>query len=120
MTLQRQTLRRYERIRRKAQYERVFALGRVIRSRAFDLYYVLAEQGCRQAGFVVSRKVSTKATKREAVKRRMKEIFRRNKEKLAEGTQLIFRANPGAADFSFEQLEKTFFQLSERIRNRTR
>ncbi|HNT33956.1 MAG TPA: ribonuclease P protein component [bacterium] len=120
MTLRRQTLRRYEKIRKKAQYESIFALGQVVRSRAFDLFYDQVGQGRRQAGFVVSRKVATRATTRGRIKRRMREIFRRNKDRLAEGTHIIFRANPGVEELNFEQLENTFFQLSERIRSRTR
>jgi len=114
------TLRRHERLTRKREFEGLLALGQVVRSPAFNVYFDTGGQDWRQAGFIVSRKVASTAAVRARIKRRLKEVFRRNKSRLAIGTRVAFRAKPSVKDYSYAQLEDIFRQLAERIVERTR
>jgi len=118
MITQRQTLRRRERIRAKKDFEKVFSLRQVIRAEPFDLYYETSGDVRRQLGLTVSKKVARKATERARIKRRFREVFRRNKNRLSERTRVILRAKPPAKAYNYSELEKLFCELAERIQNK--
>ena len=60
-------------------------------------------------GLAVSRRVSKKATVRNLLKRRAREIFRKNLDNIKEGHALFFIFLKPAAALSFQELEKEIF-----------
>ena len=58
------------------------------------------------AGLTVSRRGSKKATVRNLLKRRAREIFRKNLDKIKAGYDLFFIFSKPAAALSFQELEK--------------
>ncbi len=81
-------LTRRERIRSAKDFTSLYKNGGRFRGRYFTLVYRTNELGFSRLAVVVSRKVGP-AVVRNMVKRRMREIFRRNKTAIARPTDLI-------------------------------
>jgi ribonuclease P protein component len=58
------------------------------------------------------------ATKRTQLRRRMREIYRRNLARPAENFHLIWVARPPALELSFEELKKCMTELRRRSHSR--
>ena len=68
----------------------------------------------KRIGIIVSKKVSNKAVIRNRVRRRIREIYRLNREDMPQGEMVVIARRPTAkADFS--SLKKEFLSLSKRI-----
>jgi ribonuclease P protein component len=61
-------------------------------------------------GITVTRKVGN-AVERNHIKRRVREVFRRNHRRLASGYDIVWVAKRSAKGLSFEQVEADFEQL---------
>ncbi len=80
----------------------------------FIVYYkVLGSIG--KAGFTVSKKVSKSAVKRNKLKRRLREIYRRNKNLLPANLSIIIRALPQAAGVDFNGIKAEVLSLFKLI-----
>ena len=80
----------------------------------FIVYYnILGSAG--KAGFTVSKKVSKSSVERNKLKRRLREIYRRNKSKLPANISVIIRALPKAAGADFNEIKKEIFSLFKTI-----
>jgi ribonuclease P protein component len=71
------------------------------------------EAGAARAGFITSRKVGG-AVVRNRVRRRLREIFRAARPRLARGLWLVIVARQHAARATFQQLEAEWRQLGRR------
>lgn len=71
-----------------------------------------------RVGFVVSKAVGG-AVQRNLVKRRLREIVRAELGSTPTGVDLVVRANPGAAQASFEELRESLVPLWHRVIRRT-
>lgn len=111
------TFKKYERIRKKKEFEHVFSNGRWLNSKYVDICYAFGQS--RKAGFIVSKKISKKAVIRNKVKRRLREIYRLNKHSLPDSLQLIIVAKKGVDKLKYSDLEneiKTLFNyISDKI-----
>ncbi len=86
-----------ERLRRKADFDRVFASRR---SAADDVLVVyVADNGLAfsRLGVSVSKRIGN-AVRRHYVRRRVREAFRRNKRELSAGLDIVCVAKPPAAN----------------------
>lgn len=92
-----QRLRRSERLTKRSDYQRVYARRCSVSDQWFKVYGVPNELDRSRVGLSVSRRVGN-AVKRQLVRRRIREAFRRNKAKLTRGWDVIVVAQPGAAD----------------------
>jgi ribonuclease P protein component len=92
-----QRLRRSERLTRRSDYQRVYARRCIVGDQWFKVYGVPNDLDRSRVGLSVSRRVGN-AVKRQRVRRRIREAFRRNKTKLTRGWDVIVVARPGAAD----------------------
>lgn len=83
---------------------------------------VIARQGQQpwtRIGLTVSRKVG-KAVVRNLVKRRLREIFRKNKARIPAGMDLIFIARREAATASFAALTEEILNLGAALQRRVK
>jgi len=83
---------------------------------------VIARQGQQpwtRIGLTVSRKVG-KAVVRNLVKRRLREIFRKNKARIPAGMDLIFIARREAATASFAVLTEEILNLGAALQRRVK
>ena len=108
-----------ERIRKKRDFASIYRYGSRYRGRYYTLVYRPNALGCSRLGVVVSKKVGPAVT-RNGVKRRMRELFRRNKGLFTESMDLIIVARPEIVDLGFAELEAGYFSaLGALTRKRT-
>lgn len=105
-----QRLRRAERIRRRKEYLHLYDRGTRITGRFLVGYFARSSRPWSRVGITVSRKVG-KPVRRNRVKRRLKEVFRRNKSALSLATDVVLNARRSAADASYADLERDFLDL---------
>jgi ribonuclease P protein component len=89
-------------VRRRREY---LAIGRTAQRRQTRHFVVLSarrDDGTR-LGVTVSRKIGG-AVVRNAVKRRVREIFRRHPARLLPGHDIVVIAKPGAGELSFAEI----------------
>ncbi len=108
-----------ERIRRKKDFISLYRDGSRLRGRYFNLVFRPNELGFSRQAVVVSRKVG-KAVARNRVKRRVRELFRRNKALLPRPFDLIVVAKPEITAIGLTELRAAYFEALRAIdRQRT-
>ncbi len=104
------------RLRKKKDFERVFKEGK--NARGTVLYFKILEtkEPSSRIGFIVSKKISPKATERNKIRRRMKESVRAALDMLKNSWDIIIIASPQIKKSSFEEIrrdtEKTFKNIN--------
>ena len=96
-----------ERIRKKSDFAGLYRLGSRFRGRLFTLVFLRNELGHARLAVVASRKVGS-AVVRNRVKRRFRELFRRNKELLAEPLDLMVIARPDSGEAAWNGLRDAY------------
>ncbi|RMG16298.1 MAG: ribonuclease P protein component [Deltaproteobacteria bacterium] len=111
----RQRLPRSARLRRRREFVEVQRYGRSVRTRVLVLLVATNELGRRRLGVTVSRRVSRRAVDRNRIKRRLREIFRRERGVLPDGVDVVLVARPAALDASYETLRSAFLEAARRL-----
>lgn len=102
---------RNERLRSKKDFELAYS-GKRLASKFFILHYVFVEGASeRKVGFTVSKKVSRLAVERNRLKRRLREIYRCNKDILPGNVFVIIRSLPLVAGVGFHEIQKELIKL---------
>lgn len=108
------------RLLRRGDFLRVQRRGARAKGKSLVLIAMPTRQPVGRAGLVVSKKVGN-APARNLVKRRLRHVLRENKNTFAR-RDLVIMALPEAACYSFEELQKDFFQtlyaLNQNIQRR--
>ena len=106
-----ETLKRHDRMRRRADFLRCYRKGRRKHGSLAVLYVAPNECGRARLGMTVSRKVGG-AVKRQKVKRRIREVFRRWSERQnLPPLDLLVHVKPAAAKASFLRTSEDLLQL---------
>lgn len=99
----RATLPRAERLRAKAEFQRLFQRGRRIERPAFVLLW-MREPGRTAVGFAAGRRLGGSVVRNRA-RRRLRESYRRQRSLLpAEGIRVCLVARSGALSAPFDEL----------------
>jgi ribonuclease P protein component len=106
-----------ERIRSKKDFISLYRNGCRFRGPYFNLVYRPNPLGHSRLAVVVSKKVGPAVT-RNRVKRRLRELFRRNKALLLEPTDLIIVARPEIAALGAPELRDDYLLAMESIRTK--
>lgn len=102
------------RLKRSCDFDRVRSEGRGVRGELLMLGVLRAEEEAAfRVGFVTSRRVGG-AVVRNRVRRRLREIVRRNQDALPDKLWLVVIARPAAAQSDFGALEREWFRLAQR------
>ncbi len=109
------SLRRNERIRSKRIFNKVLRSGNWLACKYFAIYFDYSPT--RAVGFTVSKKIRKKP-QRNRIKRRLREIYRQNKELLPESGFYIFMGLPPALEADFHTLQKSFRLLAQKLTER--
>ncbi|OGD16955.1 MAG: ribonuclease P protein component [Candidatus Aminicenantes bacterium RBG_16_63_14] len=96
-----------ERIRKKSDFASLYRDGGRFRGRHFTLVFLKNELGHSRLAVVASRKVGS-AVVRNRVKRRFRELFRRNKELLREPLDIIVIARPESGEAAWTELREAY------------
>lgn len=121
-----ETLRRWEIVRHHRDLKAIMLYGEKITGAALSLYYYkqsesrLPESGAsppptRRVAFILNRKIKG-AVVRNHLKRRLREIFRRNKGWFPLGFDYAIKARVEATELDFHRLAEELHSLAERIR----
>jgi len=96
------------RLRKKTDLERVFKKGKGLKEDLLILKRVKNNLEETRFGFIVSQKVSKKASTRNKVKRRLRALVEKKLNKIASGADVLIIVAPGIE-------KKDFWEIEERI-----
>ena len=108
------SLRRREILRRKQDLERVLFRGRRLKDGPVSLYYAAGPAGGRAVAFITAGKFRTNVL-RNRVKRRLREVYRTNKDHFPLGFDFILRGDTAAVELSFAVLSERIMKLAEKV-----
>ena len=104
-----------ERLKARKDFSAVYS-GKKLSGKFFILYYMFAENGAgRKVAFTVSKKVNRLAVERNRLKRRLREVYRCNRDILPEDVLLIVRSLPRAACADFHEIREEVIGLFKRV-----
>lgn len=115
-----QSLQKNERLRRKADFDRVFKRGKSIIDPFFVVLLIRNGLPFSRIGISVKRKFG-KANLRNRLRRLVKEIYRTNKSAFPKGYDILFIARKDLSDLfkrrtvGFSNLEKTLKRIAKTI-----
>ncbi len=89
------------------EFERVYRQGTAFRGRLFSLHAFPNEIGIPRLGLSVSKKVGNAVT-RNAVRRRLREVFYSALPEIPGNLDLVVSARPAAAEADFRELDEEF------------
>ncbi len=111
-------LRRYERLRLRRDFDRVFKEGKSVQDDVIRIVYVKNGLDHRRMAVVVRKRIG-KAHVRNRLKRLVREVFRKNKGAFPRGFDMVFIFKDGvreiAEDLKYDDLKKTILKLVERM-----
>ena len=96
------------------EFERVYRQGTPYRGKLFSVHAFPNEHSTPRLGLSVSRKVGNAVT-RNAVRRRLREVFQSCVSGLSENLDLVVSAKPAASEATFEELREEFCKSLGRI-----
>jgi ribonuclease P protein component len=105
------------RLRKRREFLTAQQKGRKIHLRDL-LVFVHPRQGERRVGFTVTTKVG-RAVQRNRIKRVLREIWRRNRDMLPDGLDVIFVAKRTAVNAQHGALRLQFVELAQRLQRGT-
>ena len=109
----RETLSADDRLRKRREFEECYASGVRVSGRLLQIFLRRASEGSR-LGISVPRRVGD-AVARNRVRRRLRELFRRNRALLgAREIWVVINARPAAAASPFSELAREYFDLVRR------
>ncbi|MBU0625461.1 ribonuclease P protein component [Patescibacteria group bacterium] len=98
----------------KNDFVRPFKAGRIYHSTGISIKTAKNDSLVVRLGFVISNKVTKKATKRNKVRRRLRSIFGKRLDKLKTGFDIVILGRKEVLDMTFKQLEKSVDYLLEK------
>jgi len=110
-------MRPAQHLRRQSDIQAVRRQGSRVGCAAFTLWWKPRAEagGLPRACFVASGQAVGKAVQRNRAKRRMREVFRRNQNRLPASCDLMMVARPQVNQWPFDQLERAFAAASAKI-----
>ena len=109
----RETFPRDDRLRKRRDFEECYASGIRVSGRHLQVFF-LPSAGAVRLGLSVPRRVGT-APSRNRVRRRLREIFRRNRGAFqGRGGRLVVNVRPSAPAASFQELSGDFLSVIAR------
>ena len=99
------------RIKKKKDFERVFKKGKSFKQGFLILKIVLNNLTIGRFGFIVSQKISKKASVRNKIKRRLRELVRLKLPQIKKGMDGVLVVLPGLEAEDFKEMEKIINKL---------
>lgn len=96
------------------EFERVYRQGTAYRGKLFSVHAFPNEHGNPRLGLSVSRKVGNAVT-RNAVRRRLREVFYSCLTEITGSLDLVVSARPAAAAATFEEMSEEFSRALGKI-----
>ena len=110
----RQTFRPEDRMRKKADFDRAYSQGRRIPSASFTIITCSAGQQVARLGVTIPRAVGG-AVVRNAVRRRLREAFRKNRQAIRAPVDIVVHVRASAAGLRYAELEAELLRAMGKI-----
>lgn len=101
-------------LKENAAFRRLYQRGKSSGTRCLVMYMRPNRLGHNRLGLTVSAKLGH-AVERNRLRRRLREIYRKEEPLLKQGFDLVIVARSAAMDASFATLERSFLVLTERL-----
>ncbi|MDQ4126560.1 MAG: ribonuclease P protein component [Actinomycetota bacterium] len=100
------------------EFERVYSQGTAFRGRLFSVHAFPNEMGTPRLGLSVSKRVGNAVT-RNAVRRRLREVFYSAISRIPDSLDLVVSARPPAAGATLDELSQEFLKVLGKIGDRS-
>lgn len=107
-------LKKKFRVRKQKEFELIFNQGRKIKSESFLIIYLSNNLKLSRFAFIVSAKIDKKAVARNKIKRRLREIVRKNLSRIRKGYDFIVIASPRIKEKSFQEIKDEMEKILSR------
>lgn len=104
-------LPRPQRVTKRTAWQQLHARGTTAHGRDIVLKYRRTGGNPTKVGFIVGTRTSKKATERNRVKRRLRNIIRKHRSRLVSGYDIALISRPRIITASFVELEDQVLQL---------
>jgi ribonuclease P protein component len=111
-----------QRLRRQHDFRQLREQGRRVDGGPFTLWWqrragadAAVAPGLVRVGVVASTAAIGSAVRRNAAKRRLREIFRRNQSLIPPGTDVLLVARPSLNELAFPEVESKFIAVCRRL-----
>lgn len=104
------------RLKKKRDFDRVFKKGKGFKEDFLVLKSTPNNLKISRFGFIVSQKVSKKATVRNKIKRKLRELVRLRMAEIKKGIDGVLIVSKGLENEKLEQLEKKFVGLFKKAK----
>lgn len=108
-------LPKQERLLKSAEFKRIFKEGKRVFSDGLLLYALPNNLRINRIGLSVPSSVFKHSSKRNKIKRLIKEAYRKNKHALVKGLDLVFIAKQTFLTFSYEKTQNQILYLVNKI-----
>lgn len=110
-----QKLRKEERLLKRAEFDAVFEKGRSVGNKLLVVHWLDTERGHSRLGLVIGTRFGN-AVKRNQWKRRIREIYRRNKQAIASRDIVVLPSKrPEAKEADHAALQEALLSLLKRM-----
>ncbi len=100
------------------EFRRLYAKGSCARASSMAVYCRKRKAQGNRLGITVSTKIG-KAVVRNKIRRRLREIYRINEDKLLKGYDIVIVARSRSAYMQFRELEQDFLRLAQKLKMRS-
>ncbi len=101
-------------MKKNHEFRRLYTKGKSASTPSLVIYFRKTNRDYNQLGITVSTKVG-KAVTRNLVRRRLREIYRLNEERLIKGIDMVIVARQKSPYVSYAELEKAYLYACSRL-----
>ena len=106
-------LNKNNRLRKKYQFQYIYKSGNYLSDKSVALHFVSSKTKSVKVGFAVTKKIGH-AIKRNLIRRRLREIIRKQLPNLKQNYNIILVAKEAILETEFQNLEKQIINLLKR------
>ncbi len=104
------------RLKKQKDFKLVFRQGKGYREKEIFIKILKKRDSSLRFGFVVSKKISNKAVRRNKLKRRLREVVRSMLPHIKQGYDIVIVALPGAEEYNFWELQEIVLRAFQKAR----
>ena len=116
MVIHKYRLSRDQRIAKHSEYQSIYTHGKRTSSDVLRIHAVTTGLDIKpKFGIAVNKKIG-KASVRNLIKRRLREIFRLHQFQIKPGSQIVIVAKPGCTKLDYQEMEQMVLRLLQKLK----